>query len=146
MLHAWQCTMQPNLHPASLRYLHVAVSDESSANLLPGHLARVQAWVKEHLSAGRAVLIHCHAGVSRSPTIVLALLLQLRGMSLIEAWTHVKGLRPKVNPNAGFCQQLCDVELALRGRQTAIVDPRKHEGLIPMVQGPTAAIQSYRNI
>ena len=140
------CTTQPNLLPEAFSYLHVDVSDTPEENLLPAHLERVVKWVQQHISAGRSVFVHCHAGVSRSPTIVIGLLLHLRGMSLIDAWNHVKRLRPSVRPNAGFCQQLCDRERSLYGRNTAVIGLSKRDALVPATQGPTGSIPSHRVI
>jgi hypothetical protein len=36
--------------------------------------------------------------------VVLGLLMHLTDMSLIDAWAHVKRIRPAIKPNAGFCQ------------------------------------------
>ncbi|KNC49011.1 dual specificity protein phosphatase 19 [Thecamonas trahens ATCC 50062] len=54
------------------------------------------------LDAGRPVLVHCNAGVSRSATAVLAYLIVERGMSYDEAMAMVRAARPASKPNAGF--------------------------------------------
>ena len=160
------CTQDPSLHPDHFRYLHVNVSDTPETDLLPGHLSRVLSWITPHLKTaretsaqgasrsqvcrvlswitphlktGRTVLVYCQAGVSRSPTVVLGLLMHLTDMSLIDAWAHVKRIRPAIKPNAGFCQQLCDHERLLRGCNSAVVDRRRHACLIPSSQTPVSA-------
>ena len=40
------------------------------------------------------VLVHCHAGVSRSSTIILAYLMRYKGMSLYDAWCSTFKIRP----------------------------------------------------
>ena len=139
------CTQDPSLHPDHFRYLHVNVSDTPETDLLPGHLSRVLSWITPHLKTGRTVLVYCQAGVSRSPTVVLGLLMHLTDMSLIDAWAHVKRIRPAIKPNAGFCQQLCDHERLLRGCNSAVVDRRRHACLIPSHgYGPSSALPSSR--
>lgn len=83
------------------------------------------------------VLVHCHAGVSRSATIVLAyLLMQSSGRfgtvplcdchheldaavfkDLRSAFHYVFIRRPIVRPNEGFCRQLQSLEMALFGTE-----------------------------
>ncbi len=60
------------------------------------------------------VLVHCAAGVSRSPTIVLGYLMSRKGMTLREAFDLVSKQR-MVQPNEGFMAQLMALELQLRG-------------------------------
>lgn len=51
-------------------------------------------------------MVHCFAGVSRSATIVIAFLMQECGMSLKDAYNHVKQKRYFIHPNDGFKRQL----------------------------------------
>jgi hypothetical protein len=59
---------------------------------------------------GHRVLIHCHAGVSRSPTCVLAYLMKYAGMGLYHAWNIVYKARPIIRPNIGFAKALQEFE------------------------------------
>ncbi len=52
------------------------------------------------------VLIHCHAGVSRSATIVLSYLMKYKKMTFPEARDFVKARRRCICPNPGFAKQL----------------------------------------
>lgn len=56
------------------------------------------------------VLVHCQAGVSRSPAIVTAYLIATTCKSLTEAFTVVKDCRPIVAPNINFMGQLLEFE------------------------------------
>ncbi|KAH8116393.1 protein-tyrosine phosphatase-like protein [Phellopilus nigrolimitatus] len=47
----------------------------------------------------RKVLVHCSAGISRSPTIVIAYLMKYQSHSLLQALARVWSRRPKVVPN-----------------------------------------------
>ncbi|KAH9259986.1 hypothetical protein BASA81_001747 [Batrachochytrium salamandrivorans] len=55
---------------------------------------------------GRAVLVHCVAGVSRSATVVIAYLMKHHGMPLSVALAHTRQVRNVVQPNDGFMFQL----------------------------------------
>lgn len=51
------------------------------------------------------VLVHCHVGVSRSATLVLAYLMLKQNLTLVEAICAVKDNRGVI-PNRGFLRQL----------------------------------------
>jgi protein-tyrosine phosphatase len=63
---------------------------------------------------GGAVLIHCQAGVSRSPTIAVAYLIKHWPMSMVEAYRYVKARRSIISPNLNFMGQLLEFEQGLK--------------------------------
>jgi protein-tyrosine phosphatase len=70
----------------------------------------------DFITAGRRsanVLVHCIVGASRSPTVVIAYLMNKWGMTLEDALAHLIAVRPIINPNVGFIQQLLEYELLL---------------------------------
>ena len=64
--------------------------------------------------AGRSVLIHCHAGISRSATVCLAYLMKVQSMRLEEAFEFVRSLRKVISPNFSFMLQLLKYEAELK--------------------------------
>lgn len=54
----------------------------------------------------KTVYVHCNAGISRSPTVVAAYLMQHDNLTSDEAVNRIREKRPKVRPNAGFLKQL----------------------------------------
>lgn len=58
------------------------------------------------LSRPRAILVHCIAGRSRSVTVVIAWLIVNKGMTLAKALHLVLSVRPWIDPNQGFLNQL----------------------------------------
>ncbi|KAI9223468.1 hypothetical protein BC828DRAFT_375874 [Blastocladiella britannica] len=56
------------------------------------------------------VLVHCHAGVSRSTTIVLLYMMRRLGMRLAEAFDVAFRARPIIRPNEGFGLKLQEEE------------------------------------
>lgn len=70
--------------------------------------------IYERLVTGETVYVHCHAGISRSATLVLALLIRYFGYGYESALAHVKKYRPVVQPNRGFRELLQQFEKKCR--------------------------------
>ncbi|KAM6495385.1 Protein-tyrosine phosphatase-like protein [Amanita muscaria] len=68
------------------------------------------------------ILVHCYAGISRSPTVVAAYLMKRKGMTLKAALRQIIRARPQISPNAGFLQQLKEMEMELYGSCSLEVD------------------------
>uniref|UniRef100_A0A6B2LIA2 Protein-serine/threonine phosphatase n=1 Tax=Arcella intermedia TaxID=1963864 RepID=A0A6B2LIA2_9EUKA len=61
--------------------------------------------------AGRGVLVHCEAGISRSASVVMAYLVETGACATMkDAYEHVSRCRPQVQPNLGFALQLFEWE------------------------------------
>lgn len=58
------------------------------------------------LTSGGTVLVHGNSGISRSPSFVIAYLMECYGMGFAQSYTHVQNMRFCINPNPGFRQQL----------------------------------------
>nr|XP_054766419.1 dual specificity protein phosphatase 1-like [Lytechinus pictus] len=99
----------PNYFPTGFRYMQIPVDDNTDADLLP--------WFEEannfidsvERCEGR-VLVHCHAGISRSATICLAYLMKVRQIRLEEAFEFVRSERTVISPNLAFMLQLLRFE------------------------------------
>ncbi|KAH7104920.1 protein-tyrosine phosphatase-like protein [Auriculariales sp. MPI-PUGE-AT-0066] len=73
-------------------------------------------------SRNGAILVHCSAGISRSPMVVTAYLMRKHDMTLKAALRQILQVRPQTSPNPGFLQQLKELELELRGEVSLNVD------------------------
>jgi protein-tyrosine phosphatase len=56
--------------------------------------------VSSLVKQGHEVLVHCHAGVERTPTVVCAALVMM-GWSLTDAYQRVVEVRPEAAPTDG---------------------------------------------
>ncbi|KAK8107446.1 uncharacterized protein PG998_009459 [Apiospora kogelbergensis] len=68
--------------------------------------------------ADAKVLVHCIAGVSRSPAVLAYYLMRDEDMSLRDALATIMRARPAIRPNDGFLRQLRELEAGLRGKET----------------------------
>uniref|UniRef100_A0A3Q3F4F9 Uncharacterized protein n=1 Tax=Labrus bergylta TaxID=56723 RepID=A0A3Q3F4F9_9LABR len=102
-----------------LQVLHVPVQDRPHAPL--GHYFDL---VSERINQNNTgtTLVHCTAGRSRSPALIMSVLINLR-----QAHELVLEQRQFVRPNAGFWRQLMDYERTRTGRSTVRMasTPRK---------------------
>ena len=60
------------------------------------------------------VLVHCHAGMSRSVTVVLAYLMKYCEHTFHTAYDFVKQKKSNISPNFSFLEQLLEFESSLR--------------------------------
>ncbi|EDQ90268.1 uncharacterized protein MONBRDRAFT_3024, partial [Monosiga brevicollis MX1] len=97
--------------PMSIEQLHLPISDTFSSEfeVLPSFLRGAQ-FIHEAVSAGGRVLVHCAAGVSRSPTMVAAYLILYHNMSMETSISHLQALRQVVSPNLAFLGVLLTME------------------------------------
>uniref|UniRef100_A0A8C2L368 Dual specificity protein phosphatase 26 n=1 Tax=Cyprinus carpio TaxID=7962 RepID=A0A8C2L368_CYPCA len=104
--------MSANFNKAA-EFIHTALKGGGKCvSHYSGHLQlRV---TKLYLFIEGKILVHCHVGVSRSATIVLAYLMLKQNMTLVEAIQKVKEGRG-VFPNRGFLRQLIDLHIKLYG-------------------------------
>jgi predicted protein tyrosine phosphatase len=94
---------------AGVKYL-VVDADDLPDYPLDKHFAQCLEFIQDGIRKKGRVLVHCHAGVSRSATIVILHLMINAGKSLEEAWAHLKKVRPVAHPNEGFWGKLQDVD------------------------------------
>ena len=71
------------------------------------------------------MLVHCHAGVSRSATICLAYLITCHNVTLSDAFRYVKHRRNVISPNFNFMGQLLKLENDVAARKSAAVQVEK---------------------
>uniref|UniRef100_A0A2K5Q3E7 Dual specificity protein phosphatase 12 n=2 Tax=Cebus imitator TaxID=2715852 RepID=A0A2K5Q3E7_CEBIM len=88
-----------------LWHLFVPALDKPETDLL-SHLDRCVAFIGQARAEGRGVLVHCHAGVSRSVAIVTAFLMKTDKLPFEKAYEKLQILKREAKMNEGFEWQL----------------------------------------
>lgn len=105
--------------------LHLPVEDLVGTG--PERLARGVTWARNHMDAGRPVLIHCRYGIGRSALLALCVRVS-EGVAPLDALAELKRCRPVVSPSPrqleAFCHYLrSNPELeGLKGRSVPTVN------------------------
>lgn len=97
-------------HSSDFIYKKIEIEDFYSENIAQ-HFNDCYDFIEK--SKGN-VYIHCAAGISRSPTIVIAYLMRKNRKKFSETFEFVKSRRKYVNPNEGFINQLKEYEKILK--------------------------------
>ncbi len=104
--------------------MRIPLRDVEEEDISP-YFAPAATFIDSALETGGGVLVHCHAGRSRSCSLVLAWLMTRRKWTLKQALEFLHDRRPQAAPNAGYLQQLSALEAELFGTQTVKVKKTK---------------------
>jgi protein-tyrosine phosphatase len=94
---------------------HRFVVDDDPSEKISKYFYEVNIIIQKALSENKNVMVHCAAGMSRSPTLVIAYLMIVNQWRYEEAYNFVKQRRPLTEPNIGFVRQLKELESKIFG-------------------------------
>lgn len=114
---AMELPMNPDLYNERFKFIHILADDSYTYNIRKDFDLAFQ-FIDDARATGGKVLVHCMMGISRSAAIVIAYLMNRYGMSLHDAYSYVKLLRPEIGPNSNFMKILEYYEYELRGYRT----------------------------
>ncbi|XP_051855116.1 dual specificity protein phosphatase 12 [Antechinus flavipes] len=98
-------TEEPAGDTEGLQTLFISARDEPETDLL-SQLDRCVAFIGRARAAGAAVLVHCHAGISRSVAVMTAYLMKTEQLSFEDAYGSLQTIKPEAKMNEGFEWQL----------------------------------------
>ena len=94
---------------------HRFVIDDDLSENISKYFYEVFVIIHNALSENKNIIVHCAAGMSRSPTLVIAYLMIANNWRYEEAYNYVKRKRPLTEPNIGFVRQLKELEAKILG-------------------------------
>ncbi|CAG8442030.1 2636_t:CDS:2 [Funneliformis mosseae] len=93
-------------YPESYTYKVIPIRDFGSQNIIV-HFENTHKFIHSALQEDKGnILIHCQAGISRAPTVMIAYIMKTRKMTFEAVLEFVISKRPIICPNLGFRQQL----------------------------------------
>ena len=102
-------------------YLYVDIEDHGDAPIA-AWFQLTSDWIKNKLDKKQNVLVHCYAGIRRSPTIVMAHIMNVAETpNFTEAYDIMSKKRKCFNPHLGFILELQKYEEKLKNRNNNIV-------------------------
>ncbi|CAF3625850.1 unnamed protein product [Rotaria sp. Silwood1] len=101
-------------YPPEITAKHIIIADEMDVKL-SDYLDEALDFIHHAIGNNNSnkILIHCEAGISRSPSIIIAYLMRYHNQSLKAAYDYVKKCKNNVGPNTGFFKQLIQFEQQL---------------------------------
>jgi len=100
------CELEPV--PGRITVLRLDLDDDSDAPIKQC-FAAAAGFAEKTFAGGGGVLVHCHRGISRAPTVAAAVL-SCRGILPLDALYRIATVRPQVCPNLGFALALQDLQ------------------------------------
>ncbi|ONK78697.1 uncharacterized protein A4U43_C02F21490 [Asparagus officinalis] len=91
---------------------------------------------------GGKILVHCFEGKSRSATVILAYLMLRKKKTLLEAWTMLKKVHRRAQPNDGFAKVLTILDKSLHGKISMEWQQRRPVMQVCPICGKNAGISS----
>ena len=89
--------------PNKFKYFKIDLNDYIESSILP-YIDKCIQFINENKS--EKIFVHCNAGVSRSPSIIIAYLIKSFNYTFNEAYNFVKNKRSIIKPNDKFMKEL----------------------------------------
>jgi len=86
-------------------YLQLSLNDSWQENIFE-HFEKTFEYIHQKLLSNQNILVHCQAGISRSPSFVMGYLMKYHSKTFDQAFVLVKDKRKIINPNLNFLAQL----------------------------------------
>ncbi|KAL0212531.1 hypothetical protein RCL1_006157 [Eukaryota sp. TZLM3-RCL] len=103
----------------NISFKHIPLEDYAHVDFIQHH-DEILDFYKSSLSGN--ILISCYAGISRSTSVFLLILMSFYTQTLSNSWRILKRSRPLARPNLGFMISLCQFEMKKFKLKTTTMD------------------------
>jgi protein phosphatase slingshot len=97
-----------NYFPNNYTYLNLFLQDNQYQSLYSA-FEKSYIFIQNAILSGGVILVHCYAGISRAPSIVIYYIMKLKGWDCYRSYNYLKKIHVITDPNSGFSKQLVDV-------------------------------------
>ena len=97
----------------NIEWIRLLIDDDKDEKISQ-YFFEVHIIISKALAENKNVIVHCAAGMSRSPTLVIAYLMIENRWTYEEAYSYVRSRRGIIEPNIGFAKQLKALEYRLK--------------------------------
>ncbi len=121
----------PNFHSGMFQYARTDWEDTLDQFMMD-ELDQIADFIISSMQQRKKkVLVHCAAGISRSSTIIIAVLMKMNGWSYDRAFSFLKSLHQRANPNFGFQEQLKQWESGYPNQEETYYDSKELDTISP---------------
>ena len=101
-----------NFFPNNFKYKNLDILDSEKVDIKQ-YFEESNEFIDDAIKNNGNVLVHCHAGISRSSSFLMAYIMKSQKMGVDKVLDLLRSKRDKVNPNVGFIKQLREYEKEL---------------------------------
>ena len=127
----------------NINYKQLLAADNGSQNIKQ-YFDEAFTFIDTAKDCKGSVLIHCQAGVSRSPTIAIAYLIKYFSMSMVDAYKFIKCRRSIISPNLNFMGQLLEFEQGIKDATVSDDVKTANESSLDETGGPHSSSTLFK--
>ncbi|XP_022158997.1 dual specificity protein phosphatase PHS1 [Momordica charantia] len=127
--------------PDLFEYKNFSISDNEDSNI-SSIFEEACDFIDDIESKSGKVLVHCFEGRSRSATLVLAYLMLRKNYTLLKAWSALKRVHRRAQPNDGFAKILLELDRRIHGKVSMEWQSRKPTMKVCPICGKNAGLSS----
>ncbi|EOA19911.1 hypothetical protein CARUB_v10000161mg [Capsella rubella] len=128
-------------YPDLFKYKNFSITDDEDAKI-ESIFQEALDFINHGEETGGKILVHCFEGRSRSATVVLAYLMLRKNLTLLEAWSKLRKVHRRAQPNDGFARILLNLDKKCHGKVSMEWRQRKPTMKVCPVCGKNAGLSS----
>ncbi|XP_013597850.1 PREDICTED: dual specificity protein phosphatase PHS1 [Brassica oleracea var. oleracea] len=128
-------------YPDLFKYKNFSITDDEDSKI-EGIFQEALDFINQGEETGGKILVHCFEGRSRSATVVLAYLMLRKNLTLLEAWSKLRKVHRRAQPNDGFARILVNIDKKCHGKVSMEWRQRKPTMKVCPVCGKNAGLSS----